>query len=94
MRVADSGHDGRQPEEEGRAGQHVEGDDERNGELVGALVAEQLRALETGLNSKPRDVYNFIRHFGAPSQEHQSREGGSPHLRSRSPEWRGRVRWR
>ena len=60
MRVADSGHDGRQPEEEGRAGQHVEGDDERNDELVGALVAEQLRALETGLNSKPRDVYNFI----------------------------------
>ena len=56
MRVADSGHDGRQPEEEGRAGQHVKGDDERDGELVGALVAEQLRALETGLNSKPRDV--------------------------------------
>ena len=51
MRVADSGHDGCQPEEEGRAGQHVEGDDERDGELVGALVAKQLRALQTELNS-------------------------------------------
>ena len=48
VRVADAGDDGREPEQERDAGQHVEGDDEHDGELVRALVAEKFRALEAG----------------------------------------------
>ena len=46
VRVTDAGHDGREPEEERHPGQHVEGDDEHDGELVRPLVAELWRALE------------------------------------------------
>ena len=58
VRVADAGEDGREPEEEGEAGQHVEGDHQHDGQLVRATVAVEFRALkETGKVATYRHVY-------------------------------------